>query len=117
MIGGLLLILLLEPSLIVADGQVTQPLLCTPLWPASWLPAVDKSRGSKSVEVQRVWEVYDERLQFMSRQDDLLLNEALGADDVSKAWLVDAYRFSGGPLPSRGLVLGRGKCCVSFCSA
>ena len=42
----------------------------------------------------------------------LLLN------DVSRAWaawsgavetaLADAYRFSGGPLPSRGLVLGRG---------
>ena len=27
-------------------------------------PAIDKSRGSKSVEVQRVWEIYDERLQF-----------------------------------------------------
>ena len=36
-------------------SQVTQPVLRTPLWPASWLPAVDKSRGSKSVEVQRVW--------------------------------------------------------------
>ena len=49
-----------------------------------------------------------------------------GADtDVSSAWLVwsraaeaalaDAYRFSGGPLPSRGLVLGR--CFVSCCAA
>ena len=37
----------------------------TSVWPASWLPAVDKSRGSKSVEVQRVWEVHDERLQFL----------------------------------------------------
>ena len=43
-------------------GRVTQPLLCTPLWPASWLSAVDKSGSSKSVEVQRVWEAYDERL-------------------------------------------------------
>ncbi len=85
--------------------RVTQPVH------ASWLPAVDKSRGSKSAEVQRVWEVYDERLQFMSRRDASLLNESLGADDVSKAWLVwslgaaeaalaDAYRFSGGPIPS-----------------
>ena len=42
----------------------------------------------------------------------------LEADDVSCAWLVwscaaeaaleDAFRFSGGPVPSRGLVLGRG---------
>ena len=90
----------------------------TPLWPASWLPAVDKGWGSKSVEVQRVWEVYDERLQFMSRQDAMRRDESLGADDVSLAWLVwsgaaetalaDAYRFGGGPLPGRGLVLGRG---------
>ena len=82
------------------------------------LPAVDKSRGSKSVEVRRVWEIYDERLHFMSRQDALLLDDSLGDGDVPRAWLVwsgaveaalaDAYRFSGGPLPSRGLVLGRG---------
>ena len=25
--------------------QVSQPVRCTPLWPASWLPALDKSRG------------------------------------------------------------------------
>ena len=98
--------------------QVTQPVQRTLLWPASWLPAIDKSRSSKSVEVQRVWGVYDERLQFMSRQDALQLDESLGAGDVSRSWLVwsgaaeaalaDAYRFSGGPLPGRGLVLGRG---------
>ena len=55
----------------------------------------------------------------MSRQDALSLDEALGVDDVSIAWavwsraaesaLLDAYRFSGGPLPSRGMVLGRGR--------
>ena len=98
--------------------RVTQPVHRTPLWPASCLPAVEKSRGSKSVEVQRVWEVHDDRLQFMARHDALLLGESLGADDVSKAWLVwsdavetalaDAYRFAGGPVPTRGLVLGRG---------
>ena len=64
--------------------RVTQPVQHTPLWPASWLPAVD-SRGSKSVEVQRDWEVYDDRLQFMSRQDALLLSKSLNADDVSRA--------------------------------
>ena len=97
--------------------RVTQPVQRTPLWPASWLPAVDKNRGSKSVEVQRVWEVYDERLQFMSRHDAMQLDESLGADDVSRAWLVwsgaaeaplaDAFRFGGGPIPTRCLVLGR----------
>ena len=54
----------------------------------------------------------------MSRLDALLLDESLGLDDVSMAWtvwskaaeaaLADAYQFSGGLLPSRGLVLGRG---------
>ena len=77
------------------------------------------SRGSKSVEFQRVWEVYDDRLQFMSGQDALLLSEPPDAGDVSQAWLVwsgaadtalaDAFRFSGGPAPARGLVLGRGR--------
>ena len=94
--------------------SVTQVVQRTPLWPASWFPAVDKSKSSKSVEVRRVWEVYDERLQFMSRRDVLLLDDSLADGDVSRAWavwsgavesaLADAYRFSGGPLPSRGLV-------------
>ena len=63
--------------------------------------------------------MYDDRLQFMSGQDALLLDESLDAGDVSRAWLVwsgaaetvlaDACWFSGGPAPNRGLVLGRGK--------
>ena len=56
--------------------RVTQPIWFSPLWLASWLPAVDKSRSSKSVEVRRVWEIYDDRLQFVSQQDALLLNES-----------------------------------------
>ena len=98
--------------------QVSQPVRCTPLWPASWLPALDKSRGSKSIEVQKVWDVYDERLQFMSREDALRLDDALLLGNVSSAWMVwssaaekalaDAFQFAGGPVPDRGLVLGRG---------
>ena len=33
----------------------------SPLWAASWLPVLDKSRGSKAAEVQKVWDVYDDR--------------------------------------------------------
>ena len=44
---------------------------------------MDKSRGSKSAEVQRVREVYDDRLQYMARPDALQLNESLLEDDVS----------------------------------
>ena len=100
------------------ESWVTQSVQCTPLWPASWLPAVDKGRSSKSAEVQRVWEIYDERPQFMSRLDASLLDESLVLDEVSLAWVVwsraaesalaDAFRFSGGPLPAKGLVLGPG---------
>ena len=86
------------------------PVQRTSLWPASWLPVLDKGRGSKSVEVQRVWEIYDDRLQFMSRQDALLLDgsldESLDAGAAETA-LADAHRFSGDPAPNRGLVLGR----------
>ena len=98
--------------------RVSQPVRCTPLWPASWLPALDKGRGSKSIEVQKVWDVYDERLQFMSREDALCLDEALLLGNVSSAWMVwssaaekalaDAFQFAGGPVPDRLLVLGRG---------
>ena len=48
---------------------VSHPVQRTPLWPASWLPVLDKSRGSVSVEVQRSWGIYDDRLQFMTRVD------------------------------------------------
>ena len=65
---------------------MTQPVRCTPLWPASWLPALDKSRNSKSIEVQRVWEVYDDQLRFMSQADDARLTRSLLNDDVSSAW-------------------------------
>ena len=54
----------------------------------------------------------------MSRSDADGLTRSLLDGDVSSAWVVwssaaeaalsDAYRFSGGPVPGRGLVLGRG---------
>ena len=68
------------------------------------------------MKVQRVWEVYDDRLQFMPRQDALLL--ALRVDDASRApvWsgaaqtaLADASQFaSWESCQDWGLVLGRG---------
>ena len=75
------------------------------LWPASWFPAIHKEKGFKSVDIQKGWEVHDERLQFMSQQDALRLDESLNTGDVSRAWLVwsgateaaiaDAHRFCG----------------------
>ena len=105
--------------------RVTQPVQRTPFGPPLGCLLLIRVGRSKSVEVQRVWEAYDERLQFMSRQDALLLDEALGADDVSMAWavwsraaesaLLDAYRFSGGPLSARVWFLeGVVQCFVLF---
>ena len=99
-------------------SRVSQPVQRAPLWPASWLPVLDKSRGFESAEVQSVWAVYDDRLQFAIRDDALNLDEALRNEDVSRAWdvwssaaeaaLADAYQLAGSPVPERGLVLGRG---------
>ena len=97
--------------------QKTQPIQRTPLWPAAWLSAVDKSRGSNSVELQRVWEMFDDRLQFTAVPDAVRLDDASRWEDVSDAWMVwsgeamtalaDACCFAGGPVPDRGLVPGR----------
>ena len=55
--------------------KVTQPVRCTP---AFCLPALDKSRGSKSVD--------DDRLRFMSRSACDGLTRSLLDGDVSSAW-------------------------------
>ena len=77
-----------------------------------------KSRGSKSAEVERVWGIYDDRLQFMARDEALSLDESSDGADVSGAWnvwssaagaaLADAYQFAGCPMPDGAFVLGRG---------
>ena len=91
---------------------MTQPVRCTPLWPASWLPTLDKSGNSKSIEVQRVWEVYDDRLRFVTHAHDARLIRSLLGGDVSSAWAVGSSAaesaLADGPVPNRGLVLGRG---------
>ena len=94
-------------------SRVSLPVQRTPLWLASWLPVLDKSRGPSLRKFQRAWSIYDGRLQFMPRDDALNLDEALRDGDVSRAWgiwssaeeaaLADAYEFAGGPVPDRGL--------------
>ena len=64
--------------------RVTQPVLSSPRLPLGCLLLIRVGCLSlKSLEVQRVWEVYDDRLQFTSRQDALLLGESLNAGDLS----------------------------------
>ena len=100
------------------SAMVTQPCRFTPVWPASWVHAVDKSRSSRSAEVRRIWEIYDERLGVICADDVGGLRDALGFGDVSGAWviwssvaevaLVDAFCLAGGPVPDGGFRLGRG---------
>ena len=91
---------------------VTQPRRFTPLWPASWVPSVDRSRTSKSAEVRRIWDVYDERLGWVDADDAFAVDSAIASGDVSGAWLawsnaaertlLSAFCLAGGPVPERG---------------
>ena len=67
--------------------RVSQPVRRTPLWPASRLLLI-RVGGLCLSRFRGFWEKYDDRLQFMSRQDALLSNESLDAGDVSQVWLV-----------------------------
>ena len=88
------------------------------LWPAAWVAYADKSRRSKSVEVRRIWEVYDDSLSFIPPAFWRGIRSSLLAGDVSSAWriwsffaevsLVRAFVGSGGPVPESGFRLGRG---------
>ena len=97
---------------------VTQVRKFTPLWPASWVSSVDRSRSSKSAEVRRIWDVYDERLGWVHAEDALSVDRAIALGDVSSAWLawsesveralLSAFCLAGGPVPEKGFCLGRG---------
>ena len=88
------------------------------LWPAARVSCVVKSRSSKSVEVRRIWEVYDESLSFIPPAFWQGIRSSLLAGDVSSAWriwsffaevsLVRAFVVSGGPVSGSGFRLGRG---------
>ena len=47
------------------NAQVTQVVTCTPLWPAHFVKATDRSGHSTSQDVTKIWEVYDSGLQYM----------------------------------------------------
>ena len=88
------------------------------LGPASWVACSDKSRSSRSVEVRRIWDVYDEFLSLVPPAFWEGVRSSILAGDVSSAWrvwsfsaevsLVRAFVGSGGPIPGSGFRLGRG---------
>ena len=98
--------------------RVSQPVRCTPLWPASWLPPWIKVGGQSLLRFTGFGRFMMRGFSLCLGEDALNLDEALLSGDVSSAWMVwssaaekalaDAFQFAGGPVPSRGLVLGRG---------
>ena len=78
---------------------------------------VDQSRRSKSVDVSRDWEIYDDRLRF-AVLDALRLDDLFSKENVTDAWvlcfgvgagvLADSNRFAEGPVSDKGLILDRG---------
>ena len=101
-------------------AHVTKARTYTPVWPALWLPALDKSKTSPNKEVQVVWKVYEERLKLVDLDCVQCLEANLAAGDSSAAWdtwanaaeraLADAYCLAGGPMPLGGVLrLGRGR--------
>ena len=68
------------------SARVVQPVWVTPLWPASWVAAIDKTRNSKSAEVREVWEIYDDVLQFIPVDDAWAIDDALIDRNPHLAW-------------------------------
>ena len=102
------------------SAHVTKARTYTPVWPALWLPALDKSKTSPNKEVQVVWKVFEERLKLVDLDCVQCLEANLAAGDSSAAWdtwakaaeraLADAYCLAGGPMPLGGVLrLGRGR--------
>ena len=59
------------------SARVVQPVRVTPLWPASWVSTIDKTRNSKSAEVRDIWKIYDDVLQFVPVEDAWAVDDAL----------------------------------------
>ena len=77
--------------------------------------SVDKSRFSKSAEVRRIWDVYDERLRWVDAGDALSVDRAIASGDVSGAWLAWSNAAEGALVNAfcRGFCLGRGLACFN----
>ena len=100
------------------SAKLLRPVPLTPLWPASWVAAVDKTRNSKSALVRNIWEIYDKSLELIPAGHALAIRNALMSRDKNAAWaawssaaewcLSDAFNLAGGQVPPGSLVWGRG---------
>ena len=67
------------------SARACLPVRFSVLWPAAWVACSDGSRGSKSVGVRRIWEVYDESLLSVHPAFWEGVRSSLLAGDVSSA--------------------------------
>ena len=114
-----------EFALSAWDAIVDMARTHSPLWPACWLQCPDRSRSSKSQEVQNIWDVYIREVGFVPfavREQLFLL---CNSPDVDSSWLLwsreaeanlaRAYLSAGGPhLSHPSSYVGRGS--LSICS-
>ena len=67
-------------------GEGAAACLYLPLWPASWVAAVDKTRTSRSAIVRDIWEVYDKALEFIPVHHEFAIRDALLDRVANLAW-------------------------------
>ena len=104
------------------SARACLPVRFSVLLPAAWVACLDKSRSSKSAEIRRIWEVYDESLLLVHPAFWEGVYSALVAGDVSSAWsiwsfsaevsLVRAFVNAGAPFPEDGFRLEAWCCSV-----
>ena len=89
--------------------EILRPVRFSPLWPASWLAAVNKTRASKSADVRRIWEVFDKTIKFIPVSLAIAIRDALVERNACAAWTAwsnaaemvfyHAFCLAGGPIP------------------
>ena len=84
--------------------KVLQPVSTSPLWPASWVAAVDKTGTSKSAVVRDIWEIYDKALEVIPVNHMLAINTALSKRSTDVAWA--AWSASAEEAPANAFHLG-----------
>ena len=89
LIGGSPLISLLLLASVLMLGwldawmaDVASPMVCQPVWPASWLDTLDRSSSSATRVVQDVWDVYRDELGVVPGEVVLALRNAVSRSSV-----------------------------------
>ena len=77
-----------EFSLSSWDATVERARIHSPFWPACWLTCPDRSRSSRSHEVQNIWDVYIREVGFVLCEVREQLFRLCNSPDVDSSWLL-----------------------------